>query len=230
MRKTFVMGVAGAGLLLLGLVSGLLLSGRLTAFAAASPHHAAVTASGTGVARYCQVYEQTLVNDLNVSQSALESANVDALQNALDQMKQDGQITAVEETQLAQLLQQMGTQPCTHLTSSTVSTFLQHDTLAMQQFVAARVTLANAVAGALGIGPSALATDLSGGQTVSQIAKARNVSLDVVKAAYLNAVKSFLAQDVSNRVITQEQSEYAYNLIAQAAGSGHYLLLDGGGK
>jgi hypothetical protein len=229
MRKRILIGLAGAGLVLVGLVAGMLIGGRLPAFAAGSTHHA-VVATGSGATKYCQIYEQTLANDLNVDTTALEKANLDAAQKTLDQMVKDGQITATEQAQLASLLQQVGTQPCTNLSSKTIATYLRHDPLVGQQLLAARTVVTNAVAQALGLTPDALQSDLSAGQTVAQIAHARNVPLATVNKAYLNAVKSFLDQNVSGGVITQEQSDAAYKLIAQAIAGGHYPLLDAGGK
>jgi hypothetical protein len=229
MRKSFLMGLAGAGLVLVGLVGGMLIGGRLSVFAASGAHHT-VAATGTGVTKYCQIYEQTLANDLNVDTSALEQANTDAIQKTLDQIVKDGQITAAEEAQLKSLLQQVGTQPCTHLNQQAITSFLQQDPLLAQQFLAAHTALANAVAQALGITLATLASDLSAGQTIAQIAKARKVDLATVSAAYLGAVKTFLAQDVSSGLITSEQSEYAYNYIAQAVSGGHYPLLEMGSK
>jgi hypothetical protein len=229
MRKTYWMGFAGAGLVLVGLVGGMLIGGRLPVFAASGAHHT-VSATGKGVTKYCQIYEQTLANDLNVDTSALEQANTDAMRKTLDQMVKDGQITAAEEAQLKSLLQQIGTQPCTHLNQQTITSFLQQDPLLAQQFLAAHTALANAVAQALGITSSTLASDISAGQTIAQIARARKVDPATVSAAYLGAVKTFLAQDVSSGLITSEQSEYAYNYIAQVVSGGHYPLLEMGGK
>src|SRR5215472_5311259 len=82
MRKRIIMSVAGATLFLAGILAGVIISGGIPAFASnrtggtanVSQSHSA-TATG-----YCQLYEQTLVSKLGVSESKLESANSAALQ------------------------------------------------------------------------------------------------------------------------------------------------------
>lgn len=224
MRKPATQALIGSGLLLIGLVGGMFLDG--TVFAASATHHnSAAPAATKGAPKYCQVYEQALANDLNVSESTLEHANIDAIKQTLDQMQRDGQITATEKAQLEQLLQQVGTQPCTHLNTKTISSYLQGDTLLGQELLAAHTQLLSAVATALGLTPTALQAALAAGKTIPQLAAAHKVSVAKVNTAYLGAVKTLLAQAVSSGLITQAQSDAASRMLAHAVSSGHYPLL-----
>lgn len=225
MRNRIWMVLGGAGLLLAGLVIGLLVGERMPAFAAPTTHHTAITPAGTGVQRYCGIYEQALANNLNVDEKTLEQDNLAAIGTTLDQAVKDGQLTATEETQIKQLLQQVGTQPCVNLNKNTIGNFLQSDTLVMQQGLAARAALVGAVAGALNISAATLESDRQKGQTVAQIAQAQKVPLATVSNAYLAAAKKFLAQAVSSGLITQDQSSYAYQALTTAVGKGTYPLV-----
>jgi hypothetical protein len=83
------------------------------------------------------------------------------------------------------------------------------------------------VAASLGIPTSTLASELKSGQTIPEIAKARNVPLSTVNAAYLGEVKSLLSQAVSKNEITQDQSNAIYSRVTAAVNAGHYPLLEG---
>ncbi|MBF6589599.1 MAG: hypothetical protein IVW57_03585 [Ktedonobacterales bacterium] len=224
-RKNGLVALAGVGLVLVGLVGGMLISGRLTARAASDTRPQAVKVTGEGLVKYCQIYEGALANDLNVSSSTLERDNLDALGKALDQMVKDGQITSFEETQVKQLLQQVGTQPCANLNAKTLATFLQGDTAVLQQALVARMALVSAVARALGETPAVLQAELGQGKTLAQLAGAHHVALATVSAAYLTAAKAFLAQAVSQGLITPAQATYASTLLSVAVAQGTYPLL-----
>lgn len=219
MRKRIGMAIGGVLVLAAVFAGGFLLGGHASAQAASA---AQTPAKGD----YCQLYEQTLARDLNVTTGALEQANLDAMQKTLDQMRADGKITATEETQAVQLLQLVGKQPCTHLMPKTVMTFLENDPVVQQQVANAHATLVAAVATALKVTPGALEADLAKGQTVAQIASAQKVSIADVNTAYLGAAHGLLAQAVSGGILTQEQATYLNDLLAGAVKSGQYPLLE----
>ena len=85
------------------------------------------------------------------------------------------------------------------------------------------------VAASLGISTSTLESDLKAGQTIPEIAKARNVSLSAVNSAYLGAVKSLLSQAVTKKEITQDESNTIYSHVTASVNAGHYPLLRGAG-
>lgn len=219
MRKQFGMAIGGLLVLAAVFAGGFLLGGHASAQAANTPQP---SAKGD----YCQLYEQTLASKLNVSTSTLEQANLDAVQKTLDQMRVDGRITAIEETQVMQLLQQVGKQPCTSLTPKAVVTYLENDPVVQQQLANAHAALTAAVAAKLGVSPDTLSADLAKGQTIAQLASAQKVHVADVNAAYLSAAQTLLSQAVSGGILTKEQSKYLYDLAAAAVKSGQYPLLE----
>jgi hypothetical protein len=69
----------------------------------------------------------------------------------------------------------------------------------------------DAAAKALGVTSADLQTQLRSGQTLEQIAKAKNVDIKTVQAAMLGALKTQLDQDVKDGRITQAQADEMYN-------------------
>ena len=210
--------------------------GALGAFAASTgagqQSHAAVKPAATKPAfdaqdaqRYCQIYEQKVLQGTGVSAATLEKANADGVQAVLDQMVKDGKITAAQEAQLQQELAQLKLNPCQNLANLKGGT----PTTAQQQALSnARAAVVAAVANTLNLPPATLQSDLNAGQTLPAIAQAQHVSLDAVNTAYLNAMKAQLANEVSAGTITQPQSDLLYGAVQRAASAGHYPLLEKG--
>ncbi len=226
MRKRTKLALAGGGIFLVGLLAGALVSGGLPvlAFDGFSGFSSA-SASTPTKSNYCQLYEQTLAKDLNVSTSQLDQANQSAAKTVIEQMYADGKITAAEKTKLEQALQN-GKFPC--------GAFARggwHGIGMRGGFgpigTQARTAIATAVASKLNISEQTLMSDLQAGQTIPQIAQAQKVSLSDVNAAYLGAIKTQLAKAVSSGMITQDQSTKIYNAMQQAVNGGHYPLLEG---
>jgi hypothetical protein len=227
MRKRIIMGVAGTSLVLVGILAGFIISGGIPVFASRKSDDAARVSQATpgSATRYCQLYEQTLAKQLGVSESKLESANSAALQTVIEQMAKDGAITSQQEGKLLQMVQKYGSQPCSHLNQFAHWARGNH----YQILAGARQNLVTSVASSLGISSSILESDLKAGQTIPEIAKAHNVSLSAVNAAYLGAVKSLLSQAVSKKEITQDESNTLYSRITASVNAGHYPLLGGAG-
>lgn len=231
MRKRTMMGLAGAALLLVGLVGGIVIGSQMTAHAASATHTRVTAAKGD----YCALYEQTLANQLGVSTTALEQANANAIQQTLTQMRNDGELTQVEVNAIEKLVQEYASQPCAKLKSA-LSQMGSHsgtgdaDTAQLQTMVKGlRGLLENAVAPKLNLTATALDADLANGQTIQQLVSARHVNLADVSAAYLSAARSLLGMAVSNGTITQAQSDFVYQMLSHAVASGHFPLLDKGG-
>ncbi len=227
MRKRIVFGLAGGGIFIAGLLAGMIFSGALPVFASsnnASTHHTSSAKADSNA--YCQLYEQQLAHDLGVTTDKLEQANQDAAQKTIDKMYADGKLTTYEKSQIEQHLQQLKSNPCQALSKSQVGTG-SASTGGLNSLAANfRPALEKAVAGKLGITTTTLDADLAGGQTVPQIAKARNVDISSVNAAYLAQVQTALSQAVSGGFITQAQSDMAYQAIQRSVDNGHYPLLD----
>lgn len=224
MRQRILISVGGAALLALGLVVGIILGPSLQALAAGKQATHVTATKGD----YCALYEQTVVKDLGVSQSQLESANKDALQTVINQMYADGKITQAQKTKAEQELAQYATNPCAALKQMAA----QHQSgqgTQSQSMTAARAALETATAKALGISQATLQSDLASGKTVAQLITTRGVQKSAVDAAYLGAVQGLLKQAVTGGAMSQSQSDMAYSYIQTAVAQGHYPLLDKGG-
>lgn len=223
-KKQLLLGIAGGGLLLIGVLVGVIFGGNLRALAAGNS-----TAQATPNARagYCQLYVQTLASDLGVSTDKLKSANQDAAQKVIDQMAKDGKISAAEKDKLTQAIQKYGSNPCAFLHLRGAGKGMRGDI--GKALAPARTAVESAVAGSLKVSTSTLENDLAAGKTIPQIATAQKVSLSDVNTAYLNAIKTQLSAAVSSGLITQDQSNAIYARVQQAVQNGHYPLLEMGG-
>ena len=233
MRKRTMMGLVGAALLLVGLVGGIVIGSQMTAHAASETHTKVTAAKGD----YCDLYEQTLANQLGVSTTALEQANATAIQQTMAQMQKDGTLTLFEVNALQKVLQEYESQPCAKLKSALSQMGSGHgtgtgdaDTAQLQTMVkGVRGLLENAVAQKLNLSPLALDSDLTHGQTIQQLVSAQHVKLSDVSAAYLSAAQSLLGMAVANGTITQAQSDFVSQMLSHAVAAGHFPLLDKGG-
>jgi hypothetical protein len=230
MNKRVALGVGGGLLLALGLLIGVIVGPSLQALAAGSHAQAAkTTPTATG---YCQLYEQTALNNLpGVTKSQLESANQKALQAVINQMYADGKITQAQQAQAQQELIQYAQNPCAALNAiaqakgaaNASSGASSEQAQAIQN---ARGAILTAVAGALHTPSATLQSELTAGKTVAQITSEKGASKSAVDAAYLNAAQAQLTKAVSDGSLTQAQSDMAYTLLQQSVTSGKYPLLD----
>lgn len=225
-KKQVLLGLAGGGLLLIGVLVGVIFGGNLRALAAGNSNAPAKATAGDQ-ASYCQLYMQTLASDLGVTTDKLKSANQDAAQKVIDQLASDGKISAAQKTELTQALQKYAGSPCAFVNMAAARKGLGSGI--MQALAPARAAVESAVSGSLKISTSTLESDLAAGQTIPQIATAQKVNLSDVNTAYLNAVKSQLGSAVSSGLITQAQSDALYTRVQQAVQNGHYPLLEMGG-
>lgn len=226
-KKQMLLGLAGGGLLLVGVLAGMIFGDNLRALAAGNTSNAGnATAQATPGDRagYCQLYIQTLASDLGVTPDKLKSANQDAAQKVINQLAKDGKITADQKNRLTQALQKHADNPCAFVNFAAARKGAA-DGL-KQALGPARSAVESAVAGALKISTTTLESDLAAGQTIPQIATAQKVNLSDVNTAYLNAIKSQLTSAVSANTITQAQSDAIYSRVQQAVQGGHYPLLE----
>lgn len=227
MKKQVVLGLAGGGLLIVGLVAGIIFGDNLRALAAGNGNNnVPVRATAGDRASYCQLYLDTLAKDLGVTTDKLKSANQDAAQKVIDQLASDGKISATQKSEMTQALQKYAKSPCAFVNARGVRPGAISDL--RQALAPARAAVASAVAGSLKISTSTLESDLAAGQTIPQIAAAQKVNLSDVNSAYLNAVKSQLGSAVSSGMLTQSQSDVLYSRLQQAVQAGHYPLLEMG--
>ncbi len=230
MGKRIILGVAGVTIFLAGILAGVIVSGGIPAFARSTSATTTPTAQSSTPAGYCQLYEQTLANQLGVSETKLENANSAALQAVINQMAKDGKISSKQQSLLQQALQEYSSKPCSHI-NQLLNLAKKGNGGELQQLLAgARQSIETPVAAKLGISTQTLNADLAAGQTISQIAEARHVSLSSVTQAYLGAVQTLLTQAVSQGYLTADQSSALYSRVSAAVQKGHYPLLESGGK
>jgi hypothetical protein len=227
MRKRVTLGLGVAGIFLAGLLAGALVSGALPAFASSNGTGAtaASTPATTTNTDYCALYEQTLTKNLNVSASAWEKANSQALQAVINQMAKDGKIDAQQQAKLNQQAASLGTSTCTKL-ADLIRQHRREMNQANGALAGAHAAIVAQVAPTLHLTSDQLESDLKNGQTVSQIAAAQKVNMSDVKAAYLSAVQAQLAKAVSAGTLSQQQSTAIYQKMENAANSGHFPLLE----
>lgn len=226
MSKRALLGVGGGLLLALGLVIGVIVGPSLQALAAGS--HPSAARTDPTAAGYCQLYEQTIINELGVSQQNLEKANKDALQAVINKMYADGKITQAQQAQAQQQLDEYASNPCAAIQAAMkakggASGPTSGQTQAINN---ARASILTAVAGAMNTPSATLQSELSAGKTVAQITSEKGASKSAVDAAYLKAAQAQLGKAVSAGALTQAQSDMAYSFLQQSVASGHYPLLD----
>ena len=238
MRKNVLLGVAGGGLLVVGLFAGALIGGNVSAAAnhptTTTSHTAALTAadavSVAATSQYCQAYEDSLAKHLNVSNATLEQAAKDAATETVNQAAKDGTITAQQQTQILQRLSQLGAKPCALISQPLGGLHGAghgpQDAGAMQALQGARTAIETSVAQSLGISAATLDSDLKSGQTIQQITTAQGKKIADVQTAYLSAVQTQLAQAVKGGQITQAQADQVTSVVQQAVTAGHFPGLD----
>lgn len=223
-QKKWLLGIAGAGLLVVGMVAGIAMASNLNVFAGSYAPRAATPTSNA----YCQLYLNTVASKLGKNASDLTSANQAGMQAVLDQMAKDGKITADQKTKLEQKLKDAGQNPCALLGRLGIGHPGRGAGGLGGALSGARTAIETKVAGALKISTSTLESDLKSGQTLQQIATSQKVDYATVKSAYLSAVQDQLNAAVTNKTITQEQSTAIYGKIQQAVNNNQFPLLQGG--
>ncbi|HST87297.1 MAG TPA: hypothetical protein VLJ14_02875 [Ktedonobacterales bacterium] len=232
MRKRIWIAAGAGGIFVVGLLAGMLSSGGLPVFAANNTPRQAHQAQATK-SDYCQLYEDTLAQQLGKTNAQLEAANKVAVQKVIDQLVADGKITAAQKTRLENALNQNASNPCQAIGKFIAGHGPRGGAGAGAgafgaALTGARQDILNAVAGALHMPLADLQTALTGGKTVAQIASDQKVDVSAVQSAYIAAVKADLAKAVSAGQITRQQSDMALSAVQQAVNAGHYPLLDDG--
>ncbi|HEX6819792.1 MAG TPA: hypothetical protein VF120_15555 [Ktedonobacterales bacterium] len=243
--QRWMLALGAAGIFLAGLLLGAVGSGHVFAASqttaqnssASTTLHVKAAAVGTPFVspqeaqNYCQLYEQTVLGDLktdgfNVSVAQLEGANYDAITAVLNKMVADKKITQAQETQIAQQLALLQSNPCQNL--SQLGKGAAPSASQQQALMGARSAILDATAKALHLSSANLQSDLTAGQTVAQVAAGQNVPIATVNQAYLGAVGDQLKTAVANGMITQAQADQLSAMVQTAVNAGHYPLLDGG--
>ena len=155
---------------------------------------------------------------LNIQRSALDTAIVSAGTGTIDEAVQQGTLTQEQADALRPRIQSGDAGP---LFGGHRGFRGKRDTAGVKQ------AMFDAAAQALGITTDELRTQLHSGQTLAQLAQARNTTEQAVTTAALAAAKTQLDQAVANGSLTQAQAGEIYARLQQ---EGLQLGRGGGGR
>jgi len=217
----------GLALLVIGGVLGAVFASHGSALAAAdNTGRTAVTA--TDNSKYCQLYERTLENTLNISEQQLKDANTAALKAAVQQAVTDGKLTqAKADALLAKVNTAVSGDVCSRLGSKLNG----GKGLGFgggkigQGLKQGQAAIVAAVATKLGLTTDVLTADIQSGKTITDIATAQKVSTADLNTTILTTVKSELDKAVAAATLTQANADKALQMITTAVNAGHYGLV-----
>jgi hypothetical protein len=188
--------IAGGAIAITASAAGLKLGSPIAATATPSPKASPGTAAaGSKVAATCQAYLGHLASQLGVSQAKLDAANAAALKATVQDQVTSGKITQAQADKIEAKLPR--TVPCTEAISG----------LARTNAAVARSVYLTAAATALGVTEAELKLDLKNGQSISQVAAAKNITEADFKTKVVAALKTKLDAAVSSKMITQSQED-----------------------
>lgn len=229
--RTKVVGGAFA-LLMVGGVLGAVVATAAPSFAAANHTNGKLTTkttTGNGPAKYCQVYEQSLEKQLQVSQAQLETANQQALKDALAAAVKDGKLTQAQADQVNQKIAANGTNVCDHI-GQFLGKHAGHQGMPGAfgaigpQLMQIHTALQTAVATKLHISTSDLQTSLASTDLVT-LAKQHNVTQSDLNSTIQATVKTQLDGLVKAGTLTSDQETQALTFLTAQINAGQYGLL-----
>lgn len=214
MRTAKALGGMGA-LLTAALLGGAMISSVL----AESPSTQAspsASPSAPETARYCQVFQSKLANQLNVSASDLTAAVKAAAQATVDQAAANGDLTQAAAARLKTRIQNAAADSCYGLGMRANAL---HRGFA-RGFHAG--DLLGAAANALGMQTADVATELRDGSTLKEIAAEKKVDYAKVSKAVLDAAKAELDTAVADGRITQDREDLMLQHLQTALENGDW--------
>ncbi len=164
----------------------------------------------TTAANPCEVHRQALAQRLGISVDKLQQAQKDAAKDVIDQALKDGKITADQAAKAKQRID----------AASGKCEFFGHlgGVGGEQHPLKAGLQVGfEAAAKALGMTTDELKAALKSGKSIEEIAKSKNVDLNSVKDAIVNAEKAHLDQAVKDGKITQAQADKMKSALDQHA-------------
>ncbi len=227
------MTLGALGLLVVGAILGGVVATAIPALAASHNNDATnntlvanAGTTGSGVNGYCTLYEQTLANNLGVSVSKLESANVSAIDTVIDQLVKDGKLTSDKAASLKQMVAANGSNVCSHVAQFINMYHGRHGAFGQYgaELKQIRQDVQAAVAAKLGYANAAALRSALTSTDIVSLAKSKGVSQATLNATIRATVKSDLDKLVSNKTITSAQEAQALALVDQALSAGKYGL------
>lgn len=203
MKKLGIIGGI-SGLFVLGILLGAFFAGPLLASASSQASQSATTTAaatpGTASA-YCNTYMDSLAKRLGVSVSTLQKDQQGAVEDVLAQLVKDGKLTQAQADQIKSKLGDAV--QCNLKDLGKGLNFGGGKSPNMQKYL----TIVEAdVAKGLHLTSDQLQTKLQAGQSLSDIAKAQNVSDTQLQTLVKSAIQDALKQAVANGDMTQAQA------------------------
>ncbi len=158
---------------------------------------------------YGQTFWQTFADKLGVSVDKLQGALREALKATVGQALKDGKLTPSQADKANERIDKM---------TFDKPLFGQFMAARRQDIVRARFAIGKeaieTAADKLGMTPKELLSELRDGKSLADVAKAKNVSVDDLKAAILAAVNAQIDQAVKDGKLTQAQADQAKSKVA----------------
>jgi len=189
--------VAAGAIAVTASAAGLRVSPLAAVTASPSPKTGAgPTAAGGKEAAACQAYLGHLAKELGISPSKLDAASLAAAKATVQDQVTSGKLTQAQADQVKAKL------PTTGLCSAAIGRIGRptHESVATGAYL-------TAAAAALGITETELKADFKAGQTLAQVAAAKNVSEADFKTKLVAALKPKLDAAVAAKTITQSQED-----------------------
>ena len=208
MKKLGIIGGI-SGLFVLGILLGAFFAGPLLASASSQASQSTTTTAaatpGTASA-YCTTYMASLAKRLGVSVSTLQTDQQGAVEDVLAQLVKDGKLTQAQADQIKSKLGDAV--QCNLAGLGKGLDFGQGKGHINMQNMQKYLTIVEAdVAKGLHLTSDQLQTKLQAGQSLSDIAKAQNVSATQLQALMKSAIQDALKQAVANGDMTQAQAD-----------------------
>jgi polyhydroxyalkanoate synthesis regulator phasin len=159
-----------------------------------------------------QIFVQKLAGILHLSQGQTQDDLKQAELQTIDQLVKDGKLTQAQADQIKQRIQS-GKGPLVGVPGGLGP---------VNQGLASSLRTAevNAAAGALGMSPSDLQTQLRSGKSLADLEQSKGVSDSTVRSAMHDAAQKVLDQAVADGQITQSQEDAILQRISTGKGLG----------
>jgi polyhydroxyalkanoate synthesis regulator phasin len=159
-----------------------------------------------------QIFVQKLAGILHLSQGQTQDDLKQAELQTVDQLVKDGKLTQAQANQIKQRIQS-GKGPLVGIPGARGP---------VNQGLASSLRTAelNAAAGALGMSPSDLQTQLRSGKSLAELEQSKGVSDSTVRSAMHDAAKKVLDQAVKDGQVTQSQEDAILQRISTGKGIG----------
>jgi ribosomal protein S20 len=214
MKTAKLLGFVGA-LLVAALVGGTMISAALAESPATSPS-ASPAAGSAAQGTYCEVFRSKLADELNVSESALQSAAKAAAAGTLDEAVKNGDLSQDAAAKIKQRLSSAAERPCFALAPRAKAL---HRGFA-RGFAAG--DLLSAAAAALDMQPADLAAQLRSGDSLKDVAASKSVDYSSVTSAVMDEAKAGLDTAVDAGKITQPREERLLARLQAALDKGEW--------